>query len=161
MGFVREFARSAFTFSLVTVGIIAAHFAGFDFWVPAIYHFSTFIAGTSYIALDPISVTNMVAFMFLTSLLFFGYLAPLAAAYVASQLLTAVIQGQLAPTEYLVLIPCGAALAAGLFLSSGLSSDFNHRGIVYSELKRGLALFGLTVILTALFIIFRLQILPL
>lgn len=147
-------------FSLATAVMFALHYAGIDLAIPNAYHFATFQVGaasSSLYALDWVSVVNLVALVFISTILFFGYFAPLVSAYAAAQMAYLFLTGKLLPVDYLLVVPALASLASGSIICQGISDDFNHKGIVYSKIKTGLMLFGLTVILTAAFIAFRLS----
>ncbi len=158
MGVLNQVVRNTLSFALVTFVLIALHYLNFSVWVPSIFHFFTFSPYSSYLALDQISVVNVVAFLFLSSLIFFGYFSPVATAYLTALFIYAIYSGTLSFPELSVFIPGFVALYSGLVLSDGISKDFNHKGIVYSQLRRGLAIFGISIILTILFVLFRFSI---
>jgi hypothetical protein len=146
----------ATAFALASAVVFAIHIAGYAVIFPSIYHFVSIPVGssTTQFALDSATVVNFVVVLLLSAILFFGYFAPISAAYLGCQIASLFLSGRLSPGQYLVVLPGLCAVACGASIGQGIADDFNHKGNIYTHIKAGLLLFGLTIILTAGFIYF-------
>lgn len=142
---MRQLAWSVAAFFFVAALFLATHFLGFTLAVPTLYYDATETLNGFTVA-HPLSLFSSVAFVFVCSLLFFGYAAPFAMAYEAARLSSLYAGGVRHPVDFLVIIPQFLAVAAALSFSSGVSAEFNHKGILYQGWRRGMALIAASAI---------------